>query len=136
MALATLFGRPGKTLPRLSGPLGPTVTVELAHWTDIERASARPRPSPIPAATSKPPDPVAEIAPGVQSADADLDVGVDVDPLFRAPFRDAVSQAYASLRGGLACAHVVLSDLPERVRALCAAARVKTAQGDPRAAPG
>jgi hypothetical protein len=45
-----------------------------------------------------------------------------VDELYRAPFRDAAGQAYASLRGRLGCAHVDLASLPAPVRALCDAA--------------
>jgi hypothetical protein len=46
----------------------------------------------------------------------------DDDPLFRVPFRDAVAQASAGLRGGLGCAHVDLTELPRPVLDLCAGA--------------
>lgn len=46
----------------------------------------------------------------------------DDDPLYRAPFRDAVAQADARLRAGLGCAHVDLQQLPKTVFDLCAAA--------------
>ena len=46
----------------------------------------------------------------------------DNDPLYRAPFRDAVAHADARLRAGLSCAHVDLQQLPRTLLDLCAAA--------------
>ena len=52
----------------------------------------------------------------------DEPVVVDDDPLYRAPFRDAVGQASARLRAGLDCAHVDMSQLPRNMLDLCQAA--------------
>jgi hypothetical protein len=75
-----------------------------------------PRPSDPPPEESPLPDNPAEI--GVVAQDQPL----DIDPLFRVPFRDAIAQAEAALRAGLNCAHVDLQQLPPDLLDRCAAA--------------
>ncbi len=74
-----------------------------------------PDPEPEPAAPP-PPDPE---PPGPTVAEAAL----DIDPIYRVPFRDAVAQADARLRAGLDCAHVDMNQLPQVVLELCGAAQ-------------
>jgi hypothetical protein len=58
---------------------------------------------------------------------------VDIDPLFRVPFRDAIGQAEAALRAGLGCAHVALQELPPMLAQRCAEAdeRLRLAKSGP-----
>jgi hypothetical protein len=77
-------------------------------------------PAPFNLALSDPP------SPGLSAPDQPE----DDEPLYRAPFRDAVGQADARLRAGLNCAHVDLRQLPQTVFDLCSAmARPPKARG-------
>lgn len=134
LALGTIMGRHSAAGWEGSARHNHAMTVVLLRlpqgWSTPQPQA---RPSPLAAVKSAPaapaPDAVAESLPAAAAA-ASGPPG-DIDALFRAPFRDAVSQAYASLRGGLGCAHVVLSNLPDDVRALCdAAIRLKGSQAD------
>jgi hypothetical protein len=74
----------------------------------------------------QPPPPPPVLPPTPEDADADpsvvaQDSPVDLEPLFRAPFRDAAGQAAAALRGGLGCDHVDLAQLPAALLDACAA---------------
>jgi hypothetical protein len=50
---------------------------------------------------------------------------IDIDPLFRVPFRDATGQAEAALRAGLGCAHVAIDELSPTLAQRCAEADEK-----------
>lgn len=74
--------------------------------------------TPQPPRPPTPPDPAQDdesAEPSVVAQNAPL----DIDPLWRAPFRDAVGQAEASLRAGLGCAHVDLQQLPQDLLDRC-----------------
>lgn len=123
---------------RLAGLEPPAMQVELLRLRDgLGRLTpeAPDQPSPLapsaaasPDLTPPPPDavPPDEAETSVVAQDAPL----DIDPLFRVPFRDAVAQAEAALRAGLSCAHVDLQQLPQTLIDLCAAAdrRAKAAK--------
>lgn len=79
--------------------------------------SAPGAPQPPPAPPAPPPSPEDDDAPlGVIAQSPPL----DIDPLFRAPFRTAAGQAEAALRAGLGCAHVDLQQLPQDLVERCA----------------
>lgn len=109
-----------------SNPPPPVMTVQLVRLRErqghpapqpAERASAPADPLPPPpevfAASASDPLPTTLPASGPP---------LDDDPLYRAPFRDAVAQARARLRAGLGCAHVDLQQLPAALVDLCATA--------------
>ena len=120
-------------------PFGSAITVgltELPQATPSAAIQPRPKPSaPIPGylpIAASPPAASQDQPSGSATATGS---GLDDEGLYRVPFRDAVRQAFASLRGGLACAHVDLAKLPDAVRAMCEAAsgrdRTASAQEDP-----
>jgi hypothetical protein len=96
----------GRTTPQPPAPVSPLPPA----------APGAPRPSDTPLEQAPLPDNPAEI--GVVAQDAPL----DIDPLFRVPFRDAIAQAEAALRAGLNCAHVDLQQLPPALLDRCAEA--------------
>ena len=109
-----------------ANPFGSAITVGLTPLPQAAPTAAiPPRPKPpstipgyLPVAAS-PPAASEDQASGSAAATGS---GLDDEGLYRVPFRDAVRQAFASLRGGLGCAHVDLAKLPDSVRALCEAA--------------
>jgi len=99
------------------------------------------QPSPLaPSAPHTPAEPVLETqeAPPPDEAEPSVvaqNAPLDVDPLFRVPFRDAIAQADAALRAGLSCAHVDLQQLPPTLLDLCAAAERHKAAKAPSPTP-
>jgi hypothetical protein len=96
--------------------------------------------TPQPPRRPVPPEPPREddtAEPSVVAQNAPL----DLDPLWRVPFRDAAGQAEAALRAGLGCAHVDLEQLSQTLIDRCQAedrklrAGARPAPDDP-SAPG
>lgn len=110
-------------------PPAPAMQIQLVHLQ-----SRLGRTAPQPADTPEPQPAKAPEAFGAQLAQADPTPDpVDAAPagddqaIYRVPFRDAETQAFAALRHGLDCDHVDLSALPEATLGLCAtAAKVRT----------
>ncbi len=117
-----------------AGPFGSAITVGLTSLPEAARVAAAPNPAPgyLPAAAPQTPS-----SPKAAPQDGTSGVGSagagpgDDDGIYRVPFRDAVAQAYASLRGGLGCAHVDLDRLPASVRDLCLAGSKLGIASDP-----
>lgn len=131
LALATVFGAKLKGAWGGPRPAQTAIQATLVRWPQgapPHRTAPTPGPTPPPPLTVAQVDALSEAAVEIPLVDppppdpAAADATGDVDGLYRAPFRDAVGQAYASLRGGLGCAHVDLDALPAPVRALCEAA--------------
>ena len=122
-----------------ANPFGSAITVGLTPLPEATTSAAvkpRPRPpAPIPGYLPTATSPSAESQDQPSGPSEATGSGLDDEGLYRVPFRDAVRQAFASLRGGLACAHVDLAKLPDAVRAMCEAAsgrdRTASAQDDP-----
>ncbi|HEY4029640.1 MAG TPA: hypothetical protein VGM25_04810 [Caulobacteraceae bacterium] len=109
----------------------PLMIVQLIrpHWQDARLAAAAqeaPLPdSPQPKSISLPEQP-APFDVALSDPEAPSPVATsrleDDDPLYRAPYRDAIAHADSRLRAGLDCAHVDLRDLPKSLLDLCEAA--------------
>lgn len=118
---------------RLATAADPVIQVQLIHLRDgLGRRAAGPPDQPSALAPSTPgtpqPPPPPPVPPAAEEDDAAepgvvaQDSPLDIDPLFRVPFRDAVGQAEAALRAGLGCAHVDLKQLPADLLDRCAQA--------------
>jgi hypothetical protein len=114
---------------RPSDAYAPLTIVQLIHLRPQPLRAPQPQATPESAPRSQPISLPEEPAPfDVTLADPEAPGAavpsrpVDDDPLYRVPFRDAVAHADARLRAGLGCAHVDLSQLPQTVLDLCAAA--------------
>jgi hypothetical protein len=116
---------------RAPRPDAPVMQVQLLRLPNgLARQAPQPadQPSPLaPSAPQTPADPPVEAqqAPPPDEAEPSVvaqNAPLDIDPLFRVPFRDAIAQADAALRAGLSCAHVDLQQLPQTLLDLCAAA--------------
>jgi hypothetical protein len=128
---------------RLSVPGRATPSDASAPLTIVQLVRLRPQqPRPAPQPQAAPPSAPRSKAISLPEDPAPFDVALsdpeapglsapsrplDDDPLYRAPFRDAVAQADARLRVGLGCAHVDLSQLPRATLDLCEAARSRDA---------
>lgn len=120
----------------------PMMQVELVRLRNgLARQAPLPvdQPSPLAPSTPQPPQTAPETAPQDTPPPEEAEPSVvaqeaplDIDPLFRVPFRDAIAQADAALRAGLSCDHVDLSQLPQALLDRCAAAdRRKAARAPP-----
>lgn len=103
------------------------ITVKLVEWSMLRRGETSEKhhvePQRPVRAVAAPSTPAARPHPVFQPVDtASQNGSVDPDGIYRVPFRDASGQAYASLRGGLGCAHVNIQALPDALRTLCEAA--------------
>jgi hypothetical protein len=112
--------------PYAVGGEAPLIIVGLVHLRP-EQGAGRPQPESAPKSksTSLPdkPSPVDLALNDPQPAGPVTTAPPEDDePLYRAPFRDAVGQAVARLRAGLDCAHVALDELPQPELDLCLAA--------------
>jgi hypothetical protein len=116
-------------LLRLPDGLGRQTPPQPDQPSPVAPSSPQPPPEPPADAVQAPPPEDAE--PSVVAQNAPL----DIDPLFRAPFRDAIGQADAALRAGLSCAHVDLQQLPQDLLDLCAAAERRKAAKGPASTP-
>ncbi len=117
-----------------AGPFASAITVGLTSLPEVARVAAAPNPAPgyLPATaprTSSSKDSAPQD--GTSGAGSAGPGPGDDDGIYRVPFRDAVAQAYASLRGGLGCAHVDLDRLPASVRDLCLAGSKLGIASDP-----
>lgn len=123
LAFEAAFKRSAETRAADLAHPAPAITVELVrlpgkahHALEASRPSdPLPAPAPSPGAAHAPPQDQAAVSEPAGN-------GVDDEGLYRVPFRGAAGQAYASLRGGLGCAHVDLAKLPAPMRARCAGA--------------
>ena len=133
---------------RLASADEPVIQVQIVHLSDGLGRTAPQAPAALqalaPAApgTPQPPPPPPSLPtpevddpapPGVIAQTSPL----DIDPLFRVPFRDAVGQAEAALRAGLGCAHVAVQELPPMLAQRCAEAdeRLRLAKPGPANTP-
>lgn len=108
------------------GRTAPHAPPQLSALAPAAPGTPQPPPPPPPVPTPEVDDPA---PPGVIAQTSPL----DIDPLFRVPFRDAAGQAEAALRAGLGCAHVALQELPPMLVQRCAEAdeRLRLAKTGP-----
>ena len=130
---------------RVPAPDAPVMQVELVRVRNgLARQAPLPvdQPSPLAPSTPQPPqqapEPAPQDTPPPEEAEPSVvaqNAPLDIDPLFRVPFRDAIAQADAALRAGLSCAHVDLSQLPQALLDQCAAADRRKAARAPATTP-
>jgi hypothetical protein len=118
------------------GGEAPLIIVGLVHLTPAQGVG-RPQPQSAPKSKSPSlpdkPSPVDFALNNLQpSGPAEATPTEDDEPLYRAPFRDALGQADARLRAGLDCAHVALDELPKPELDLCLAAARSKGANQPR----
>lgn len=108
------------------GRTGPKAPDKLSALAPAAPGTPQPPPPPPTLPTPEVDDPA---PPGVVAQTSPL----DIDPLFRVPFRDAAGQAEAALRAGLGCAHVAVEELPPFLVRRCAEAdeRLRLAKTGP-----
>jgi hypothetical protein len=124
---------------RLASYEPPAIQVQLIRLRDGLGRTSPPAPDELsalalsaPGAPQPPPPPVPPPEDEDESADPSVvaqNSPLDIEPLFRVPFRDAAGQAEAALRAGLSCAHVDLQQLPRSLLDRCAAAAQRRGGG-------